>query len=83
MTLIDKLEEMSWPITGAIQCHAHLRLPDKGCAIEDLVVCWVLVNLIPRVFGRKRRDLASLSYPWLLDLRFREIWILVAIIRGK
>ena len=26
------------------------------------------VNLIPRVFGQKRRDLAPLSYPRLLDL---------------
>ena len=29
------------------------------------------VNLIPRVFGQKRRDLAPLSYPRLLDLTLK------------
>ena len=32
---------------------------DEGRAIEELVVRWVLLNLIPRVLGQKRRQLAS------------------------
>ncbi len=27
------------PETGATQYHAQLGLPDKGCAIKELVVC--------------------------------------------
>ena len=38
MTLIDKLEGMSWPQTGATHYHVHLGLPDKGHAIKGLVV---------------------------------------------
>ena len=30
---------MLWPQTGAIQYHAQLGLPDKGGAINGLVVC--------------------------------------------
>ena len=30
---------MTWTQTGATQYHAHLGLPDKGCAIKGLVVC--------------------------------------------
>ncbi len=30
---------MSWLPTGAIQYHAQLGFPNKGCAIKRLVVC--------------------------------------------
>ena len=59
---------MSWPKTGATHYHAQLGLSDKGHAIKELIVWWVLLNLITRVFVQKRRYLASLSYPRLLDL---------------
>ena len=59
---------MTWPKTGAIHYYAQLGLPDKGRAIIELVVCWMLLNLIFRVFGQKMRDLASLSFPPLMDL---------------
>ncbi len=29
---------MPWPQTGATKYHSQLRLPDKGCAIKELVV---------------------------------------------
>ena len=59
---------MSWPKTGATHYHAQLGLSDKGHAIKELVVWWVLLNLLPCVFGQKWRDLAPLSYPRLLSL---------------
>ena len=34
----------------------QLGLSDHGCAIKELVMCWVLLNLIPRLFGQKRRQ---------------------------
>ena len=37
--------------------HAQVGLPDIGCAIKQLVVCWVVL------FGQKRRDLRPLSGP--------------------
>ena len=46
MTLKEKVGELSWPKTGATPYHAQLGLPDKGCAIKELVVCLVLLNLI-------------------------------------
>ena len=48
---------MPWSKTGATNYHAQLGLPDKGRAIKELVVCWVLLNLIPWVFGHKKRQL--------------------------
>ena len=39
--------------TGATHYHAQLGLEDKGRAIKELVVFWVLLNLIPQVFGQK------------------------------
>ena len=52
---------MPWPKT---HYHAHLELQDKGRAIvQGLVVCLLLLNLIPRVFGQKKNDLARHSYP--------------------
>ena len=38
---------------------------------SDLVVCSVLLNLITRVFGQKRRDLAPHIYPLFLDLTLK------------
>ena len=51
---------MPWPKTGASHEHAQLELLHKVRAIKDLAVTMV--------FGQNRRDLAPLSYPWLLDL---------------
>ena len=33
---------MPWPLTGAMHYHAQLELPDKGCAIKELAVCYVV-----------------------------------------
>ena len=33
---------MPWPQTGATHYHPQLGLPDKGCAIKELVVCYVV-----------------------------------------
>ena len=45
-----------------------LGLPDKACEIKELVFWRVLFTLIPRVFGKRRRYLAPLSYPWLVHM---------------
>ena len=38
---------MPWPKTGLAPYHAQLVLLDKGGAITELVVYWVLLNIIP------------------------------------
>ena len=48
--------------------HAQFGLPEKEHAIKELVVRWVLLNLLPRLFGRKRRN--CLPLVGLLDLTF-------------
>ena len=41
---------MPWPKTGATHCHTLLfGLPDKGRANIELIVCWVLPNLLAKV----------------------------------
>ena len=35
---------MPWPKTGATHYHAQSGLPDKGCAIKELVVRCLLPN---------------------------------------
>ena len=40
-----------WLKTDATHYHAQLELPDKSCAIKELVAYWVLPILIPQVFG--------------------------------
>ena len=62
---------MQMPKKGAIHYHAQLGLLRQRSCNHGLVVRWVLLNLIPRVFGQKRRDLAPLSYPGLLDLTLK------------
>ena len=47
---------MLWRQTEANHYHAQLGLLDKGHAIKEFIVYWVLLHLIPRVFERKRRD---------------------------
>ena len=47
---------MPWPKTGATHYHALLGPQNKSHAIKELVVCLMLLNLIPRMFGQKRRD---------------------------
>ena len=49
-----------------------MGLLDRGRKIKELIVCRMLLNLILRVFLQKRRDLATLSYPWLLDLTLQS-----------
>ena len=51
---------MPWLKTGATHYHAQLGLLDKGREIKELVVCRVLLNLIPRIFRQKMRELAPL-----------------------
>ena len=67
-TLIDRVERMSWPQTGATYYHVQLGISDKGRAIKELVVCWMLLNLLTRVFRHKSRNMAPLSYHLLLFL---------------
>ena len=38
------------PKSGATNYHIHLELSDK-----EFVVCWMLLNIIPRVFGHYSR----------------------------
>ena len=73
---------MPWPKTGAIHYHGQIRLPDKGRAIIELVICCVLLNLIviTRVFGQKMRDIAIYKYPWLWHLMCRLILMTVKIL---
>ena len=59
---------MPYPKTGRTHYHAQLGLLYKGRAIKEFVVCYVLLYLIPRVFGQEKRDLITLSYPRLLVL---------------
>ena len=56
------------PLTGTTHYYAQLGLFRQMSCNQRMVVWLVLLNLIPKVFGRKRRDLAFLSYPWLLNL---------------
>ena len=42
---------MPWPKTFANHYHAQLGLPDKGHAIKELVVCWVLREIGSLVVG--------------------------------
>ena len=67
-SLIVRVGGMPWPLTDATHYHAQLALRDKGLAIKELVVCWVLLKQIPCVRTRKKRYLASLSYFGLLEL---------------
>ncbi len=48
---------MLLPKTSTTYYHAQLTLSEKDRAIKEFVVCLVLLNLIPRVFGQKRRVL--------------------------
>ena len=52
---------VSWPKTCATLYHAQFGLPDKGRAIKELIACWLSFNLIPLVFGQKRKDMALLK----------------------
>ena len=45
-TLIGRVGGMPWLKTGATHYHAQLGLIDKGRAIKELVVYWVLHYLI-------------------------------------
>ena len=41
--LIVRVGGTPWPKkTGATHYHAQLGLPDKGCAIKGLVVCYIV-----------------------------------------
>ena len=70
-TLIVRGGGMPWPKQTQLIIYAQFGLPAKGRAIKELVGLWVLPNLIPRVFGRKRRYLTPLCYPELLDLTLK------------
>ena len=37
---------MPWPKTGATHYHTQLGLSDKGRAIKELVVYWMLLNIM-------------------------------------
>ena len=44
------------PKIGTTHYYEELGLPDKTREITELVVCWVLLKLIPQVFGQEMRD---------------------------
>ena len=51
---------------NSLPCKVWNSRQEQG--LQKLVVCQFLFYLIFRVFGEQRRDQATLSYPWLLDL---------------
>ncbi len=57
---------MPWQKIGSTH-RALLELSSNGRAIKEM-----LLNLIPQVFGQKRRHFAPLSYPGLLNLTFES-----------
>ena len=64
MKLIVRVGEMLWLKTGTTHYHAKLGVLDKGRAIKELVVYWVLPYLIPWAIERvtlqfKRRESSS------------------------
>ena len=62
VTFIIRVGGMPWPKTGATR--AQLK---SSHAIKEMVIWWVLLNLKPLMFKRKRRDLAPISdvrWPW-------------------
>ena len=50
---------MPQPKTGATQYHSQLELPDKGRAIKQLVVCWVLLSLIAPIVQTEKYKYGS------------------------
>ena len=60
---------MPWPKTGATYYKAKLGLPYQGGAIKVGCLIWLLLNVIFRVFVRKKRYLAPLSYLGLYNGR--------------
>ena len=54
LTLVVRFGGIPLPQTGATHCNGQLVLPNKGRSIKELVVCMMLDNLIPRVFGYKQ-----------------------------
>ena len=56
----------AWPQSIPLQFAVGIK--DKGRSIKELVVSLMFLNLILGVFGQKRRDLATLSYPGLFEL---------------
>ena len=45
--LIVRVGEMPWPKSSTTHYYEQLGLQDKDCAINELVVCWVLHYLMP------------------------------------
>ena len=58
-------------------------LSEKGLAIKVLVVWLVILDLIPRVFGQKRRNLALLGQPRLLDHGVWMSWTVSPLVWGN
>ena len=58
VTLFVRVGEMHFLKTTVAHCKitAELGLSDEGRAIKEFVASWVLLNLIPRVFGQKKRN---------------------------
>ena len=58
---------MPWPQTDATHYHAHLGLSDKGLAIKELVVCYVMwLGSIKGMDLRTSAGCASLI-PWCVE----------------
>ena len=68
-TLIFRVGRMPWTKIGATHyLLCTVRTSSQRSCIKEFVVGFMLLKLIPRVFVQKRRYLAHLSYPKLLDL---------------
>ena len=46
-TLLNRVEEMPWHKSGTTPYHAQIGFLDKGRALKELNVCWVMRILIP------------------------------------
>ena len=60
--------EIPWPHTGTTHYHAQLVLPDQGCAIKWLVVCYVVW-----LESMKGMGLGTCASPWVWS--FVIVWI--------
>ena len=47
---IVRVEGMPWPKISATYYHAQFGIPDKGRAIKESVVFWMLLKLTTRMF---------------------------------
>ena len=75
---------MSLPLTCATDYPVQIRPPKEGREINELMVCYVLLNLKPMCLARKKREwlpLVILSYNiFLLSVYILSIYDFISII---